>query len=490
MEDERVGAGATWSAQALRCVRLGRSPRPRAPLPAAELDPMPCAGFAARRVQDVGGDGDAHAANLRACARCSRAMSASSARTRAPPAPRPLRRPPAGRRSAAPRGRDRRRILGSGELEDVRSPDCQVGALARLERSDVVASQHRRAASRSEAKRFPRGHRRGPPRPRATSSACLTSRTGRPARSTRSRRRRARRVHPLRPGALGWADAGSQTEVRRGQCGSRVRAQRSRPRRPRRRGRSARTTRPVPSQPRSVRYSTGVQPYSSRQYAPSSIVSARCVCRGRPKRRASDADSCMSRFVTENGEHGATAIGHGLQAPIHAAAPTSRSVSASTASSLLHQLVGGRPPSETPRSIEPRQATIRTPSSRAACTSASTSPVRRAGRRSDGRTPSCSPSASSARPRARRRTRLRRRPRPHRVELAQPAEEVRLLRSRAGEGLGQVVVRVDEPGRHDGVAELLGRVGLGLRARPTAATPSRPRPAPSRSRARSPRRRR
>ena len=55
-------------------------------------------------------------------------------------------------------------------------------------------------------------------------------------------------------------------------------------------------------------------------------------------------------------------------------------------------------------------------------------------------------------------------PRPHRVELPQPAEEVRLLRPRAGEGLVQVVVRVDEPGRHDGAAELLAGVGLRLRA--------------------------
>ena len=51
-----------------------------------------------------------------------------------------------------------------------------------------------------------------------------------------------------------------------------------------------------------------MQPYSSRQYASSSTVSARWVCSCRPSRRASSADSVIRRPVTENGEHGATAI--------------------------------------------------------------------------------------------------------------------------------------------------------------------------------------
>jgi hypothetical protein len=41
---------------------------------------------------------------------------------------------------------------------------------------------------------------------------------------------------------------------------------------------------------------------------------------------------------------------------------------------LFDEPVGGRPPSDSPRSIEPREATILTPSSRAASTSASISP--------------------------------------------------------------------------------------------------------------------
>src|SRR5262249_30497554 len=44
--------------------------------------------------------------------------------------------------------------------------------------------------------------------------------------------------------------------------------------------------------------------------------------------------------------------------------------------------------------------------------------------------------------------------RPDRVELAQPGEQVGLLRQRARERLEQVVVGVDEPGRDDRPAEV------------------------------------
>ena len=130
---------------------------------------------------------------------------------------------------------------------------------------------------------------------------------------------------------------------------------------------------------------------------------------------------------------------------------------------------GGSPPSETPRSIEPRDATIRTPSSRAACTSASTSPVRplredvvvvehgRAARQRELREPG-----------ARRRVlRLRVDSRPHRVELAQPAEEVGLLRAGSREGLVQVVVRVDEAGSDERSREVDALVGSGSVPAPT-----------------------
>jgi len=60
--------------------------------------------------------------------------------------------------------------------------------------------------------------------------------------------------------------------------------------------------------------------------------------------------------------------------------------------------------------------------------------------------------------------RLRVDPRPHRVELAQPGEEVGLLCSRPGERLVEVVVGVDEAGDDDRSTELDPRVRLGLGA--------------------------
>ena len=48
------------------------------------------------------------------------------------------------------------------------------------------------------------------------------------------------------------------------------------------------------------------RPKRSRQSACSSSVSARCVCRRRPRARASSAEASINSGVTENGEHGAT----------------------------------------------------------------------------------------------------------------------------------------------------------------------------------------
>ena len=94
-------------------------------------------------------------------------------------------------------------------------------------------------------------------------------------------------------------------------------------------------------------------------------------------RRASSADSCISPRVTENGEHGATAIS--TAAP--SASPAAASVAASTSSRRSTIVSGGRPPSDSPRSIDPREATMRTPSSRAARISASSNPPPPGGKR-------------------------------------------------------------------------------------------------------------
>ena len=80
--------------------------------------------------------------------------------------------------------------------------------------------------------------------------------------------------------------------------------------------------------------------------------------------------------------------------------------------------------------------------------------------------------------------------RPHRVELAEPGEEVGLLRPSARQRLVQVVVRVDEPRRDDRAAEVDPLVRVRLRAAPDRRDAARPRRGSSRPRARSPRRRR
>ena len=211
----------------------------------------------------------------------------------------------------------------------------------------------------------------GPLRARAASSACLTSNS----RSPRSFDAEPSTPSPTRTCASSRSRTGAIPAPRRmfdvGQCATPT------PPLPNvSMSESSRWTQcahhtPSSIQPRSWRYSTGRQPYSSLQYSSSSTVSARCVCSLRPRSRASSADSRISRPVTENGEHGATAM-----STIASASRTAASLAVSTrmSSSCSTRESGGRPPSDSPRSIEPRDATIRTPSSPAARISASISP--------------------------------------------------------------------------------------------------------------------
>ena len=76
---------------------------------------------------------------------------------------RPRRRRRAGRRGAGREDESGDEIVGAAELEAVGAPDGDVGALARLERADVVAPQHRGAAARAESDRLARRHRGSPP---------------------------------------------------------------------------------------------------------------------------------------------------------------------------------------------------------------------------------------------------------------------------------------------------------------------------------------
>src|SRR3990170_546869 len=57
------------------------------------------------------------------------------------------------------------RVVGAAELEAVGAPDCEVGALPRLDRADVVAPQDGGAAARAERERLARGHGFGPTAP-------------------------------------------------------------------------------------------------------------------------------------------------------------------------------------------------------------------------------------------------------------------------------------------------------------------------------------
>ena len=131
------------------------------PVGAQQLDADAGRGRAALGVEDVGRDRRHAAQSLAAWTRCSRAISSSRALTSAPP--RTTSRAADDQPVDAMRPADDQvadEILGAAELEPVRAPDGEVGALARRERADVVAAQHLGAAARREAQRVARGQRR------------------------------------------------------------------------------------------------------------------------------------------------------------------------------------------------------------------------------------------------------------------------------------------------------------------------------------------
>src|SRR6202165_2416621 len=130
-----------------------------------------------------------------------------------------------------------------------------------------------------------------------------------------------------------------------------------------------------PRKPRSSSSSSGRRLKVAWQYASSSSVSAICVCRRTLWRRASAADSRISRSETEKGEHGPTAIrriepGEGSWNRWIASSVAARMVSMSSTTRS-----GGRPPLAWPTSIDPRQGWNRTPSCSATSISASSKPM-------------------------------------------------------------------------------------------------------------------
>ena len=157
----------------------------------------------------------------------------------------------------------------------------------------------------------------------------------------------------------------------------------------------------------------------------------------------------------------------------------SRRESARIAASSWQMSSGGSPPPLGPRLIEPRVGWNRIPRSRAARISASMSRSLARGEEVEVVGRGGAPVSSSSPSPTQRRglDGLRVEAAPDLVELGQPAEERRLLHARdaAGQHLGQVVVRVDEPGQD----HLAARVDLrsastsgGTGGAPTATTRS------------------
>ena len=271
---------------------------------------------------------------------------------------RPGRTRPATRSSAPPSSRPSvRQTAMSARLPGSSEP---MSSRARTAAPPRVAS---RSASRAAIAA-------APPRPRATSSACFTSKNRSPrsfeAEPSTPRPDAHARIEELADGR----DAGAEAQVR----GGTVRDADARARRTARlvgREMDAMRTPGVLGEPaHAFAVFDGRAAVGSLQYAASSTVSAKWVCSCRPSLRASEADSSISRVVTENGEQGATTICTRSPSWSEAICSVSaRNVVYSSASAS-----GGRPPSDSPRSIEPREAAIRRPT-RGARTSASTRPV-------------------------------------------------------------------------------------------------------------------
>src|SRR5437588_2076088 len=230
---------------------------------AEELDEHACRGPAIRRVEDVGGE---HQANLLAWTRWARAISSSSARTRAPS--RTTSWPPTYSRSTRC-GAERTSPATGSEAPPSSSPSVrQTARSARLPGSSEPISVR---PSTAAPPRVPiRSASRtviavGPPRPRATRSACFTSKR----RSPRSLDAEPSTPRPMRTPASSMSRTGATPAPRRrfdvGQCATPV------PVRancaisvPERCTQWAHQTSPA-SQPSDSRYSTGEQPYSSLQ---------------------------------------------------------------------------------------------------------------------------------------------------------------------------------------------------------------------------------
>ncbi len=186
----------------------------------------------------------------------------------------------------------------------------------------------------------------------------------------------------------------------------------------------------------------------------------------RPRRRASSADSVINRFVTENGEQGATAICTRAPGPGLVQLADEPLGVRENGVDVLDELVG-REPAVRGAEIHRAARGDDADADLARCLHLRLDQARAAAREDvvvveDSR---------AARERELGETGPRGRvlglgvdPGPRRIELAQPAEEVSLLRTGTRERLVQVVMGVDEARRDDVAAEVDALVRLGLDA--------------------------
>ncbi len=416
---------------------------------AAHLGPAVLAQDALADAPEREGPGGAHAASLALADAAPRATSSASAVSR---------RPVLHHRGAAHqqvlhrprRAQDQRRHrVGDARLAGaVDPPEGDVRALSGLQRADLVLAAEaagRRGSSRAPAPCAPSsrpGRRAGAP-PAAPRAA--RGRARRPRWTPRRPRRGPRRRRPP-PGRRPARCPSRGGRWRRGSAPPRCPWRRAaRPRCPDRCTQWASQT-SGPSQSRRSRYSTGRTPKRSRQNRSSSIVSARWVWSRTPRRRARAADSVIRPSVTENGEHGPTAI----RSIAPGAGSCQRSMAASVAAedgvAVLDHLVR-------------RQAALRGAEVHRAAAGVEAQPE--PGGRADRRLQQLAGGAREqvvvvgAGRAARHRERGQGRPgrvvddlgvhaRPARVERGEPAEEVRVLGQPPCRPLVEVVVAVDQ----------------------------------------------
>ena len=455
VEDDRVGSqarapGAQPSATPPRPRRSRHRPRPSAPsrsrarrgTPGGRLPPPRRYRGCGSRLMRRGILSPASPVHRRRCPPRRRARAAR--RGRPPRRRRRAGRPGAGRRRRAPRPGP-----GPGQLEHRPSarPPGRRACPARSRRCRRGRGSPRRRACQPQ--RLAGSQRIG-----AAAAACDEQRLlDLEQESLRSfeadRRRRGRPERRPRP-APQPCEARTEAQIRGramrdtgaalGDCRCRCR----------RGARSARTRRPVePAEPLQVLHRPAAVELGAVRLLLDGLGQVRVKQQAAP--RANAADSSISRPVTENGEQGATAICTQPVPSVQRAEPLGVG---EHLVELLHERVGRQAAVRLAEVHRAARGDDPDPELAAARTSASIRPASRAGRRSGGRRRSCSRSASSASPvrAAAYSASASTRPTPGRA--LQPGEEVGLLRPRAGKGLVQVVVRVDEAGRDDGAAEV------------------------------------